>query len=153
LNNRAKACGYLRRHPVARKRLPNDLKKILEFLEPWREELAGVVVESTYNWYWLVDGLQEAGFEVKLANTWAIKTYDGLKHSGDKTDARHLAHLLRLGLLPTGSILPPEQRALRDLARKRMQRVRSRTSHLCPRSRTSLPGSKVSPSAITKSNV
>jgi transposase len=115
---------------VAEKRLPNELKKIIDFLEPWRDGLVGVVVESTYNWYWLVDGLQEAGFEVKLANTWAIKTYDGLKHSGDKTDARHLAHLLRLGLLPTGSILPPEQRALRDLARKRMQLVRSRTSHL-----------------------
>jgi transposase len=115
---------------VAEKRLPNEFKKIIEFLEPWREGLAGVVVESTYNWYWLVDGLQEAGFEIKLANTWAIKPYEGLKHSGDKTDARHLAHLLRLAILPTGSILPPEQRALRDLAWKRMQLVRSRTSYL-----------------------
>lgn len=115
---------------VAEKRLPNDLAKIIGFLLPWREELAGVVVESTYNWYWLVDGLQEAGFEVKLANTGAIKKYDGLKHSGDEADARQLAHLLRLGILPTGTILPPEHRATRDLARKRMQLVRSRTSHI-----------------------
>lgn len=115
---------------VAEKRLPNDLVKIVGFLSPWREELAGVVVESTYNWYWLVDGLQEAGFLVKLANTGAIKKYDGLKHSGDKADARQLAHLLRLGILPTGTILPPEHRAIRDLARKRMQLVRSRTSHI-----------------------
>ena len=115
---------------VAEKRLPNDLAKIVGFLSPWREELAGVVVESTYNWYWLVDGLQEAGFEVKLANTGAIKKYDGLKHSGDEADARHLAHLLRLGILPTGAILPPEHRATRDLARKRMQLVRSRTCHI-----------------------
>ena len=115
---------------VAEKRLPNDLDKIIEFLSPWREELAGVVVESTYNWYWLVDGLQQAGFEVKLANTYAIKKYDGLKYSGDQTDARHLAHLLRLGILPTGTILPPDHRAIRDLARKRMQLVRSRTSHI-----------------------
>lgn len=115
---------------VAEKRLPNDLAKIIGFLSPWREELAGVVVESTYNWYWLVDGLQEAGFLVKLANTGAIKKYDGLKHSGDEADARHLAHLLRLGILPTGTILPPEHRAIRDLARKRMQLVRSRTSHI-----------------------
>jgi transposase len=41
-----------------------------------------------------------------------------------------LAHLLRLGILPTGTILPPEHRAIRDLARKRMQLVRSRTSHI-----------------------
>jgi len=115
---------------VAEKRLLNDIAKIVGFLLPWRDELAGVVVESTYNWYWLVDGLQEAGFEVKLANTGAIKKYDGLKHSGDESDARQLAHLLRLGILPTGTILPPEHRATRDLARKRMQLVRSRTSHI-----------------------
>ena len=115
---------------IAEKRLPNDLAKIVGFLSPWREELKAVVVESTYNWYWLVDGLQEAGFVVKLANTGAIKKYDGLKHSGDEADARQLAHLLRLGILPTGTILPPEQRAQRDLARKRMQLVRSRTGHI-----------------------
>ena len=74
--------------------------------------------------------MQQAGFEVKLANTYAIKKYDGLKYSGDQTDARHLAHLLRLGILPTGTILPPDHRAIRDLARKRMQLVRSRTSHI-----------------------
>ena len=71
-----------------------------------------------------------AGFTVHLANTTAIKKYAGLKHSGDETDARYLAHLLRLGILPTGTILPPEQRAVRDLARKRMQLVRSRTAHI-----------------------
>jgi transposase len=115
---------------VAQKRLPNDLAKILGFLMPWREEMVGVVVESTFNWYWLVDGLQAAGFKVHLAHTTAIKQYEGLKHSGDEADARHLAHLLRLGILPTGTILPPEQRAVRDLARKRMQLVRSRTTHI-----------------------
>lgn len=77
-----------------------------------------MVVESTFNWYWLVDGLQAAGFKVHLANTTAIKKYDGLKHSGDETNARYLAHLWRLGILPTGTILPPEQRAVHDLARK-----------------------------------
>jgi transposase len=115
---------------VVERRLPNDLSKVIGFLKPWRAELAGVVVESTFNWYWLVDGLQEAGFVVHLANTVAIKRYEGLKHSGDETDARHLAHLLRLNILPTGTILPKEHRAVRDLARKRMQLVRSRTTHI-----------------------
>ena len=115
---------------MAEKRLPNELTRILDFLKPWREELVGVVVESTFNWYWLVDGLQAAGFKVHLANTTAIKKYEGLKHSGDETDARYLARLLRLEILPTGTILPPEQRAVRDLARKRMQLVRSRTTHI-----------------------
>ncbi|WP_028208920.1 IS110 family RNA-guided transposase [Paraburkholderia nodosa] len=115
---------------LAEKRLPNELARIMTFLEPWKQQLAGVVIESTYNWYWLVDGLQAAGFTVHLAHTTAIRQYDGLKHSGDETDARYLARLLRLGILPTGTILPPEMRSVRDLARKRMQLVRSRTSHM-----------------------
>jgi transposase len=115
---------------IAEKRLPNDLAKILAILAPHQQELAGIVVESTFNWYWLVDGLQEAGYTVHLANTTAIKKYAGLKHSGDETDARHLAHLLRLDILPTGTILPTEHRAVRDLARKRMQLVQSRTTQI-----------------------
>ena len=99
---------------MAEKRLPNDLTKILAFLAPWKCELAGVVIESTFNWYWLVDGLQAAGFTVHLAHTTAVRQYDGPKHSGDETDARHLAQLLRLGILPTGTILPPEARSVRD---------------------------------------
>jgi transposase len=112
------------------KRVPNNLAGILKLLAAYRHDLAGVVVESTYNWYWLVDGLIDAGYEVKLTNPSAIKKYEGLKHSGDEADARYLAHLLRLGILPTGSILLPELRATRDLARKRMQLVRSRTQHI-----------------------
>lgn len=112
------------------RRCPNDLSKVLALLAPHRDELAGVVVESTYNWYWLVDGLMAAGYNVELANTVAMKRYDGLKHSDDETDAAHLAHLLRLGILPTGYIHPPAERALRDLARKRVQLVRSRTQQV-----------------------
>lgn len=115
---------------VYQRRLPNELGKILAALEPYRGELAGVVVESTYHWYWLVDGLQGAGYRVHLANTTAMKRYEGLKHSGDETDAQYLAHLLRLKILPTGYICPPAQRALRDLARKRLQLVRTRNAQV-----------------------
>lgn len=112
------------------RRVPNDLSQVITLLKPFQDELEGVVVESTFNWYWLVDGLRAAGFEVKLANTAAITQYDGLKFSGDAHDARHLAHLLRLGLLKFGYIFPPEWRALRDLARRRLQLVRTRTLHV-----------------------
>ncbi|HEY3076239.1 MAG TPA: IS110 family transposase [Burkholderiales bacterium] len=112
------------------KRMPNELSKVSEALEPYRGELVGVVVESTYNWYWVVDGLQAAGYTVHLANTAAMKKYDGLKRSGDETDAAHLAQLLRLGILPTGYIYPREERPLRDLARRRMQLVRQRSMHV-----------------------
>ncbi len=117
-------------HMLHSKRHSNDLTQILAALEIHRAELSGVVVESTYNWYWLVDGLQAAGYRVHLANTTAIKQYDGLKHRGDESDARHLAHVLRLGLLPEGHIMPKATRAVRDLARKRMQLVQQRTTQI-----------------------
>ena len=115
---------------VFNKRLPNDLGQIRAALEPHREELAGVVIESTYNWYWLVDGLMDAGYRVHLAHPSAIKKYEGLKHSGDFAEAAYLAQLLRLGLLAEGYIYPREERGARDLARKRMQLVRYRTAQI-----------------------
>ena len=115
---------------VFAKRLPNDLAAIIEALRSCAGTLHGVAVESTYNWYWLVDGLQDAGFALHLVNTAAVKQYDGLKYSGDFSDARHLAHLLRLGILPTGYIYPREERAVRDLLRKRGQLVRQRSTQI-----------------------
>ncbi len=115
---------------VYRKRLPNELDTILSVLEPYREYLQGLVVESTYNWYWLVDGLMDAGYRLHLANTAAIKQYEGLKYSDDDTDACWLAKLLRLGLLPEGYIYPKAQRPIRDLLRKRSQLVHQRTANV-----------------------
>ena len=111
------------------KRLPNSLEAILSALSAFASELAGCVVESTYNWYWLVDGLMDAGYRVHLAHTSAVPQYAGLKYTNDHSDARHLAHLLRLGIVPTGHILPKEQRAVRDLLRRRLLLVRQRTLH------------------------
>jgi transposase len=78
------------------KRLTNRLEHILEALDPIKESLEGVVVESTYNWYWLVDGLQDEGYKVHLANPSAIKQYEGLKHTDDKWDSFWLAHMKRM---------------------------------------------------------
>jgi transposase len=115
---------------VYQKRLPNDLALILKELCVYQSRLEGIVVESTYNWYWLVDGLMEQGYKVHLANTAAIQQYEGLKYSNDDSDARWLAHVLRLGILPQGYIYPREERPVRDLLRKRSQLVRQRTMNL-----------------------
>jgi len=96
---------------VYRKRLGNDAPGILEALAPYREAIVGLVVESTYNWYWLVDALMEAGYAVHLANTTALVQYSGLKYSDDDSDARWLAELLHRGLLAEGYIYPKEDRA------------------------------------------
>jgi len=112
------------------KRLPNSLDPILTALQPFKEELSGVVVESTYNWYWLVDGLQEQGYRMHLANPSAIRQYEGLKHTDDKWDAFWLAQLLMLGILPQGYIYPKAERPGRDLLRRRLLFVRHRTAHI-----------------------
>ena len=114
-------------HLVWEQRLPNELALIQSKLAPYRSELHGLVVESTYNWYWLVDGLMDAGYPVHLANTTAIQQYNGLKYSNDASDARYLAHLLRLGILREGYIYPAPQRAVRDLYRRRLLLVHQRT--------------------------
>lgn len=111
------------------KKLANDLGKTLQVLAPFQERIAGIVVESTFNWYWLVDGLMDEGYKVHLANTAAIQQYGGLKYSDDKSDARWLAQMLRMGILPEGFIYPKEDRAVRDLLRKRSQLVRHKVAH------------------------
>jgi len=111
-----------------KKKLPNNLGGILQQMKLYKKMIAGVVVESTYNWYWLVDGLAAEGYAVHLANPSAIQKYTGLKHADDKHDAFWLAEMLRLGILPEGYIYPKEERPLRDLLRKRSHLVRLRTS-------------------------
>ena len=114
---------------ISEKRQDNDLKTITEHLQPFAQDIAGVVVDSTYNWYWLVDGLIENDYTVHSANTLAIKPYNGINQTNDETDARFLAHLLRLNILPTGYIYPKVQRHVRDVLRRRLL-VRHRTAQI-----------------------
>ena len=118
------------RKRVKKARLGNDPELYLQFLKPYKKKVAGVVVESTFNWYWLVDALMEAGYPLHLANPSAIQQYKGLKHSDDTHDAFWLAEMLLLGILPEGYIYPKAERPLRDLLRKRGQLVHHRTALL-----------------------
>lgn len=103
---------------------------IINTLSPFKSDLQGVVIESTFNWYWLADALQTHGYQVNLAHPSANKQYEGYKHTNDKTDARWLARLLQLGILKTGHIYPKEQRGLRELLRQRMRLVQLQTTLL-----------------------
>ena len=113
---------------VFKKKLPNDPEAILSTLKPYQEAIVGIVVESTYYWYWLVDFMMEAGYTVHLANPAEIQKYSGMKYVDDQHDAFWLADMLRLGILPEGYIYPKEDRPIRDLLRKRRHLVRLRTS-------------------------
>ena len=54
------------------RRLPNDLEKIIYALRPFKDHIQEIAVESTFNWYWLVDGLIAEGYELHLVNTTAV---------------------------------------------------------------------------------
>lgn len=111
---------------ISKRRVPNDIKEIEQFFMPFKNEISEIVIESTYNTYWLIDGLMQKGFLVKLANPTAMKQYDGLKHTDDESDTLWLNTMNRLGILPEGHIYPKEERPIRDLLRKRRTIINAR---------------------------
>lgn len=115
---------------VAHRKLDCKLSAVVEFLEPLKPQLQSMAVESTFNWYWLVDGLRKSGYAIDLANPAKIEQYSGLKHADDKDDAYHLAELQRLKILPKAHIYDPVLRPVRDLLRRRTNLVHQRTALL-----------------------
>jgi transposase len=107
-----------------------NLEDILNVLDPFKKTLEGVVVESTFNWYWLVDGLQDSDYKVHLANPSAIQQYEGIKYTDDKSDSFWLARMLKLNILPEGYIYPRKERSIRDTVRRRTTFVQQRSSHI-----------------------
>ena len=73
------------------RRFAHHLPAILEPCAPSRADIEGRVVESTSNWYGLVDGLLEAGDRGHLATPAAMQHYSGRQYTDDHADARGLA--------------------------------------------------------------
>ncbi len=113
---------YSRRHP-------NSLEEICSALSPYRADLFGVVVESTFNWYWLVDGLQDAVIpsiwrtrqrsnSMMASNIAAMNPMPGIWHTSSGWVCYRKA---------ISCPRPSSQCAVRELARKCMQLVQLRT--------------------------
>jgi transposase len=83
--------------------------------------------EAAYGWGWLVELLEDYGFEPHLVHPLQCKAIASARLKNDKVDAAILAQLLRADLLPEAWIAPPEVRQLRALLRHRVQLVRLRT--------------------------
>lgn len=115
---------------VGHRKLECDLEEVARFLEPLKPQLQSMAVESTFNWYWLVDGLRAQGYPIDLANPAKIEQYNGIKYADDKDDAFYLAELQRLKILPKAHIYDPELRPVRDLLRRRASLVHQRTALL-----------------------
>ncbi len=115
---------------VFRRRVKTDLDAVNTALNLYWPNIQQIGVESTFNWYWFVDGLRAQGRNVTLGNPAQMKQYSGLKSTDDRSDARWLAELVRLGIFPQSYIYPEEIRAVRDALRRRQLFVRRRTQVL-----------------------
>ena len=113
---------------IEHQKVATDLDEVESVLKPYKKRLSCMAVESTFNWYWLVDGLRLRGYPIDLANPARIEQYSGIKHADDKHDAFHLAELQRLGILPKAHIYDAQLRPVRDLLRRRSMLVGHRTA-------------------------
>ena len=98
-------------------------------LAPYGQDLT-LGVESTYNWYWIVDELQRLGVTVLLGHARDVHAQRQGKHKSDAKDAANMSQMVRMGTFPQAYACPPEQRSTRDLLRKRLRLVEERTRHL-----------------------
>ena len=100
-------------------KLPSTPLEVISVLEPFKEAELSIVIESTFYWYRMVDGLMDALFDVHLAHTLGLSYITQAKVKTDRRDAFKLAQLLMAGLIPEAYIYPKEIRPVRDLLRQR----------------------------------
>lgn len=86
-----------------------------------------VAFEAAYGWGWLVELLDDYGYQPHLVHPTRCKAIASARLKNDKVDAAILAQLLRADLLPEAWIAPAATRQLRALLRHRVQLVRLRT--------------------------
>jgi hypothetical protein len=62
------------------------LRSSLNFSSPFGKDVH-IAIESTMNWYWIVDGLKEAGYDVRLTHTLGLY-YDNRGKGKDRQTRR-----------------------------------------------------------------
>jgi transposase len=106
--------------------IPHERGALRQFLQRC-DPGSPVAVETTGNWYWIVDEIEGAGCAPRLVHARKAKLMMGMINKTDKLDARGLNRLQRAGTLPTVWIPARDLRDWRDLPRTRMVLVRQRT--------------------------
>src|SRR6266571_684409 len=115
--------GPVDRKPAEEVRRFGTSVKELERLRAWLTErrCTEAVMESTGSYWKPVFNILEGSLKIILANPEQVKALRGKKT--DPNDSRWMASLLRHGLVQ-GSFIPPRDiRELRDLTRRRRNRV------------------------------
>jgi transposase len=109
------------------RRVVNDPEVMLGLLAEIDGE-SRVALEATYGWEWLAELLEDAGYELHLADPLRTRAIAAARVKTDAVDARTLAHLLRADLLPEAYVAPRELRDLRELLRHRIALTQMRSA-------------------------
>jgi len=109
-----------------RRNIPNAFKIFKDFMRCFVPADLAVGCESTYNYYWLLDGCREAGMGFYLGHALYMKAITGHKKKHDPLDAETIANLMRTNYFPEAYPYPREMRPTRDLLRRRHWLVRIR---------------------------
>jgi transposase len=86
-------------------------------------------VEMMSGAIWVKEQLELCGWSMQVAHARKVRDIAPLACKTDKVDARVLAELCRRDLVPEVWIAPPEDRAIKELLRRRSHLVKLRTSH------------------------
>jgi transposase len=111
---------------LANRNVPNGAEPILKVIGGLPPGTPAAF-EAAYGTSWLVELLEDYGFDPHLVHPSRCKAIASARLKNDKVDAAILAQLLRADLLPEGWIAPPAIRQLRALLRHRVALVRLRT--------------------------
>src|SRR5216117_2552083 len=111
---------------LANRNVPNGVEPILRVIGDLPSGTPAAF-EAAFGWGWLVELLEDYGFEPHLVHPLRCKAIASARLKNDKVDAAILAQLLRADLLPEAWIAPPAIRQLRALLRHRVALVRLRT--------------------------
>jgi transposase len=107
--------------------LPNTPDAFAALRQRWSDQELVCTLEAGRNWGILFDLLEDLGFKPVLANPYKVRMIADSYIKTDKIDARALATLLRIGMIPSVCVPPREIRHQKNLLRQRQWLVQEQT--------------------------
>lgn len=111
---------------ISSTKVPTRKEELESFLDGFED--ARFVLESTGVWEFVYGIVESKGFEVLLAHPMKVKAISSAKVKTDKVDARTLAQLLRMDMIPASYVPEKQVRDTRELVRHRKALVEKTTA-------------------------
>lgn len=111
---------------VLERQFKNEPEAMNKFLAIVKED-AKIALESCSCWQYVYDYLDDAGYEVTLAHPSGVRAIAASRKKTDRHDAKILADLMRMNMLPTAYAPPWDIRVQRQITRHRLSLTNLRT--------------------------